>query len=68
MKQELLEHLIRACVREFLNVNENDPESVGMTAPPGDNQGSGNSVGVEVKEQQLRQEIKKIVNEIFNKR
>lgn len=43
MKKELLEHLIRLCVREVLdNVGEEESPTIGATAPPaGSNQGTG---------------------------
>lgn len=41
MKQELLEYLIRHCVKEVLSqVNEVNDETVGASAPPADGQGT----------------------------
>ena len=47
MKPELLEHLIRLCVREVLNnVREADDEFKGAAAPPADGQGTADQPAV----------------------
>ena len=40
MKKELLEHLVRSCVREVLSQIREDDQTLGASAPPADGQGS----------------------------
>lgn len=47
MKQELLEHLIRHCIREVISqMNELDDETKGAAAPPADGQGTADQPAI----------------------
>lgn len=70
MKKELLEHLIRHCIREVITqMNETD-DIKGAAAPPADGQGTADQPAVPKQEldENLQKVIKKLVNNILYKR
>lgn len=71
MKQELLEHLIRHCIREVISqMNEASDEIKGAAAPPADGQGTADQPAIPKQEldENLQKVIKKIINEFLDKR
>ena len=75
MKQELLEYLIRHCIREVLSqVKEIDSEAKGALAPPSDGTGTmalANTVSpmaLDNIDEDLQKMIKKIINEVLDGR
>ncbi len=74
MKQELLEHLIRHCIREVLTqVREIDNNTKGVLAPPADGTGTmalskSKEPTSEALDENLQKVIKKVINEILDKR
>lgn len=72
MKQELLEHLIRHCIREVLvQIQEIDDEAKGALAPPADNTGTmalskDHSPTSESIDEGLQNMIKQVINEVLD--
>lgn len=77
MKQELLEHLVRLCVREVIDQVD---ETKGAPAPPADGQGTADQPGIPKNKDtttgqvsinevdaKLKKVVKKMVGEILNR-
>lgn len=67
MKQELLEHLIRHCVREVLSQMKKS-ETKGAVAPPADGLGTADQPAIPKEDlnESLKKEIKRLVNEVLD--
>ena len=63
MKQELLEYLVRSCVREVLKqkLNESSDEMKGAAAPPGDGLGTADQPPIEKDKEQVDEQLKKAI-------
>lgn len=62
MKQELLEHIIRHCIREVISqIGEADDDIKGAPAPPADGQGTADQPAIPQKDPNVTTDLKGIV-------
>jgi hypothetical protein len=69
MKKELLENLIRTCVREVLD-QVSEKTTVGAPAPPAEGLGTAEQPAIPKDDKridELKKVIKKVIKEVFSK-